>query len=442
MTKSKGIRDSQVTDTKTFIGRCEYLFGKGVLDYSKVDYTTTTTGVSLVCIEHNHLYTAIPNSVLTKKSTFCPKCAIENKRVKLKTDKSVIKNILEDKMLIGYKIHSLSYDNSNSLIKLECPIHGVFEKTVLGVKSAKYNVCPSCSRKVATGKRKQITWAKWESTLKDRHPEMDFSLFEYQGKNVKSVVICPVHGNFYSSVANLSCIKTACPNCYNEGRATDGETFKLKSKDVHGDFYGYDRAELQYSGSHTPVEIYCKHCKEYFKQKPNNHLIGKGCRKCAARNTAQTMHWNNPVSLSRKPDVMYKPTYLYVFALHSLDKSTSLYKVGITYEDNLRGRVRAIIREAGYSVETLHLFKSTRIDCLYHENKFHTSNKELSYVEKDRHYGGKYEVYKESQETLDSLKRLVSDVRKQNTFEEVSLYHALGDDFNSFVLDYEAKYVM
>lgn len=61
------------------------------------------------------------------------------------------------------------------------------------------------------------------------------------------------------------------------------EEFVAKSVAVHGDKYGYDK--VVYVNNRTPVLIYCVHCKKYFKQTPNDHLKGKGCRDCGFLST-------------------------------------------------------------------------------------------------------------------------------------------------------------
>ena len=48
---------------------------------------------------------------------------------------------------------------------------------------------------------------------------------------------------------------------------------------VHGDKYGY--ALSVYKSARENILIYCqKH--GVFEQRPNDHLSGKGCRKCSA----------------------------------------------------------------------------------------------------------------------------------------------------------------
>ena len=65
------------------------------------------------------------------------------------------------------------------------------------------------------------------------------------------------------------------------------ETFLEKAINIHGDKYDY--SEVKYRGSKTKVCIICPKHGEFW-QTPNNHLRGKGCRKCGL----------NQVSLKRR----------------------------------------------------------------------------------------------------------------------------------------------
>lgn len=55
------------------------------------------------------------------------------------------------------------------------------------------------------------------------------------------------------------------------------EEFVARARDVHGDRYDYSKAE--YVNLKTPVCIICKKHGE-FLQKPNGHLLGRGCQQC------------------------------------------------------------------------------------------------------------------------------------------------------------------
>lgn len=54
--------------------------------------------------------------------------------------------------------------------------------------------------------------------------------------------------------------------------------FIKKANDVHNNFYNYDR--VNYINAKTKILIGCP-IHGYFEQLPYNHLIGKGCKKCA-----------------------------------------------------------------------------------------------------------------------------------------------------------------
>jgi actin-like ATPase involved in cell morphogenesis len=56
------------------------------------------------------------------------------------------------------------------------------------------------------------------------------------------------------------------------------DKFIEKARLVHGDKYDYSKVE--YINNSTNIIIICKiHGK--FKQQPNNHLMGKNCKKCS-----------------------------------------------------------------------------------------------------------------------------------------------------------------
>lgn len=56
------------------------------------------------------------------------------------------------------------------------------------------------------------------------------------------------------------------------------EEFVMKSTSVHNNFYNYSKVE--YKDEKTPVTIICPVHGE-FSQRPERHLAGKGCPKCA-----------------------------------------------------------------------------------------------------------------------------------------------------------------
>lgn len=94
-------------------------------------------------------------------------------------------------------------------------------------------------------------------------------------------IICPRHGEFWQGAGNHRMGK-GCPSCGKEATQAakygSKRTFCEKAKRVHGQTYVYTHVE--YIDSVTDVAIKCrKH--GIFMQRPNNHLMGKGCPQCA-----------------------------------------------------------------------------------------------------------------------------------------------------------------
>jgi very-short-patch-repair endonuclease len=116
----------------------------------------------------------------------------------------------------------------------------------------------------------------------------DYSKVEYKSAKEKVCIICPEHGEFWQTPANhLS--GQGCPICADLSRikckSLTKEEFIEKARNVHGDKYDYSKVE--YKNYTTKVCIICPEHGEFW-QKPNNHLSGYGCKKCANKMLSQT----------------------------------------------------------------------------------------------------------------------------------------------------------
>lgn len=102
----------------------------------------------------------------------------------------------------------------------------------------------------------------------------DYSLVEYKGNQIKVKIICPIHGIFEQQP--LSHLQGFnCPKC--NGRGKTNEEWISLAKAVHGDKYDY--SETEYFNARTKVCVICpQHGKFY--PKPNDHLRGSGCPWC------------------------------------------------------------------------------------------------------------------------------------------------------------------
>ena len=89
------------------------------------------------------------------------------------------------------------------------------------------------------------------------------------------IVTCPIHGDFKQLAAGHIRGK-GCKDCAGTITKTT-EQFIIDAKKVHGDEYDYSKSK--YINAMTYIEIICRKHGSFW-QKPNTHLIGKGCFEC------------------------------------------------------------------------------------------------------------------------------------------------------------------
>lgn len=138
----------------------------------------------------------------------------------------------------------------------------------------------------------------------------DFSNSKYNGANTKMEVVCPKHGLF--KLAPHEFLKgQGCKQCGIERRA---EKRKMQLNDfinrgtiVHNGKYIYDLVE--WKGYDTDVSIVCPIHGE-FSQKPNDHLNGCGCKKCANKYTS-SLFMDTLDNFIKKAKVVHGDKYIY-----------------------------------------------------------------------------------------------------------------------------------
>ncbi len=141
----------------------------------------------------------------------------------------------------------------------------------------------------------------------------DYSKFEYKGTEIKSTIICPIHGEFIQSPYHHLKSTTGCPTCSIKSAAKEKESsteeFIKKAVLIHGNKYSYENT-VYYSAKEKLVITCLKHGD--FEQLASGHLSGYGCKKC-------TSYGKGRVDMD-KPCTLY---YLYL-------KDFGYYKIGIT----------------------------------------------------------------------------------------------------------------
>ena len=115
----------------------------------------------------------------------------------------------------------------------------------------------------------------------------DYSKVIYINNRTKVIIICNSHGEFLQSPDNHM-RKRGCPGCKSRKAKLTRDTlenFKQKANKIHLGKYSYSNSH--YINSATKIIITCpKHGN--FSQTPNNHLSGRGCRRCGGSNKKTT----------------------------------------------------------------------------------------------------------------------------------------------------------
>ena len=171
--------------------------------YDKVNYVNAETKVCIICPKHGEFWQA-PHSHLRGQG--CPKCGRERNINSIKiTNEAFIEKATQ---IHGgkYDYSKCIYKDSNTKVKIICPIHGEFWQ----IASSHLNGhgCVKCAN---IGKLNTISDFIKLSNNK-HHGKYDYSRVNYINNATKVCIICPKHGEFWQRPDNH--IKgQGCPKC-------------------------------------------------------------------------------------------------------------------------------------------------------------------------------------------------------------------------------------
>ena len=245
-------------------------------DYSKVEYKTKRDKICIICPKHGE-FLQIAQSHLSGHG--CPKCAIEKAGETQRLSKEEF--IKKAREIHGdrYDYSKVEYVNSQTKVCIICPKHGEF----LQVPNAHLGGCgcPKCVGKDVLNTDEFIRRAK--EIHGDRY---DYSKVEYVNSQTKVCIICPEHGEFWTTPNNHFRGK-GCPKCVGKYKTT--EDFIKMAKEVHGDKYDYSKTI--FVNNATKVCVICPEHGEFW-QNPYQHLNGNGCPKCAFEKASDRMRYS------------------------------------------------------------------------------------------------------------------------------------------------------
>lgn len=142
---------------------------------------------------------------------------------------------------------------------------------------------------------KKITTEEFIKRAKEIHGDKyDYSKVIYVNSTTKVIITCPLHGDFEVIPNDHIHKKTGCRKCYGN-QQSNTEEFINKCIAKYGNKYDYSKVE--YKNNKTKVCIIC-HEKNIlgeehgeFWQRPNDHLSGYLCPKCAQNYIPSTEEW-------------------------------------------------------------------------------------------------------------------------------------------------------
>lgn len=138
-------------------------------------------------------------------------------------------------------------------------------------------------------KGKRLTTEEFVEKAKAVHGnKYNYSKVEYISIRTKVTILCPIHGEFeqnpHDHINNKGCPKCGREKVDKSQRHTL-EQFIDKAKIVHENSI-YDYSKVNYVNNKTKVTIVCQEHGE-FQQKPDKHLAGHHCPKCANINISK-----------------------------------------------------------------------------------------------------------------------------------------------------------
>ena len=133
-----------------------------------------------------------------------------------------------------------------------------------------------------------------EKSKKIHGDKYDYSKVEYVNSETKVCIICPEHGEFWVRPLDHIHKKSGCSKCSGV-KKSNTEEFIEKARKKYGDKYDYSK--VNYVNNKQKVCIIC-HEKDIFGnehgefwERPNDHLTGYGCPKCAQNHVPTTAEW-------------------------------------------------------------------------------------------------------------------------------------------------------
>lgn len=380
---------SRKITTEDFIKKAN-LIHNNKYSYSKAVYTESRDFITITCSIHGDF---LQRANCHTNGKGCKKCGLNDRAIKRTfTNESFAEkaNLLFNNQ---YDYSLIDYKNSNSLLKIICPKHGVFNKKAN--KHMQGQGCPVCSSLNHSGRFKNSTTETFLISSKEIHGDLyDYSEVIYKNAIEPVKIICPMHGVFeqtpHTHLTGSGCNKCGT-NRTADKRRTKPEQFIDQANAKHNNRYSYDN--VVYKNNGTKVDITCKIHGD-FKQTPGSHLAGNGCTTCARIITTQCSQ-NNPVGWSynnwiKAGDKSKSFDAFKVYVIRCWNDEEEFYKIGRTFK-----KVKERFDDKNtmpYKYETVLEIVSDALTILKLEKELQATYKNLKHLP-NIYFNGKFECF-------------------------------------------------
>lgn len=285
-------RMTQRKTTAQFIVEARDIHGDRY-DYSRVIYAGNKTFVEIGCPVHGFVNQQARRHL---EGRGCPKCGAIQRAANRPTGRGIGKLLTpeifkEDATALhnGYYDYSLvSFERGKDLVKIICPVHGVFEQSA---ESHRFGFgCLGCGVEFHSKRKREVSANKFADSARTLHGDAyDYSNVDYQGSAVPVEIICRDHGVFFQR-ADVHLRGSGCPKCGFKrrvaGRRRDPDDIISQLNAVHQGRYKYTRDSIE--GVGKVMEIICPD-HGAFRATPSNHIAGKGCPACKSRKISDAL---------------------------------------------------------------------------------------------------------------------------------------------------------
>ena len=188
-----------------------------------------------------------------------------------------------------YDYSQVNYINMHTNVDIICKEHGLFSQAPSNHLRGRGGCC-ICNRYLL--QRRDFNDVISQAN-KCHNNKYDYSKYNYVNNRTKSIIICPVHGEFHQNMTHHLRGK-GCPLCASNHK-DDKQSFIEKARAIHGDIYDY--SEVEYVNSFTKVKIIDPEFGCFY-QTPNSHLNGRGSWSRRASKINETKRKNNTFNTS------------------------------------------------------------------------------------------------------------------------------------------------